>query len=102
MAGGLSTTGPALAVAAAAGGLAAVAGLCAPARVRVPLAGILAALAGAAGVACGGAAPPGHPFHVHLPGPLPPAGAYLSRGPLSGAFIVVSGAVVTVASVSPV
>src|SRR5260370_299478 len=99
MGGGRGTTGPALAVAAAAGGLAAVAGRCAPARVRVPLAGILAALAGAAGVACGGAALAGHSFDVHLPGLLPLAGVYLSVDPLSGAFIVVTGAVVTVASV---
>ncbi|HVT69277.1 MAG TPA: proton-conducting transporter membrane subunit [Trebonia sp.] len=89
----------ALAAAAGLAGAAAVTALCAPVRVRVPLAGALSALLGVAGAVAGGAALAGQTFTARMPDLLPLAGIHLGVDALSGVFLAVAGLVVVAASV---
>ena len=83
-------------LAAAAG---AASGAFAPARIRPLLAGLLTALSGAGGITAGVAALSGQSWSMRLPGLLPLGSAELSVDPLSGAFLVIIGAVAVAAGV---
>lgn len=75
----------------------AVSGGCAPARIRPLLVGLLTALSGAGGITAGAAALSGQSWSIRLPGLLPLGSAELSVDPLSGAFLVIIGAVAVAA-----
>ncbi|WP_349262009.1 proton-conducting transporter membrane subunit, partial [Actinocrinis sp.] len=95
----MNLAGTALAAAAGLSGGAVVVALGTPARVRVPLAGLLSALLGVAAMVAGGAALSGRTFAVRLPNLLPLAGVSLDVDALSGVFLAVTGAVVLAASI---
>lgn len=95
----VNLAGTALAAATGLSGGAVVVALGTPARVRVPLAGLLSALLGVAAMVAGGAALSGRTFAVRLPNLLPLAGVSLDVDALSGVFLAVTGAVVLAASI---
>ncbi|GAA0981395.1 oxidoreductase [Acrocarpospora macrocephala] len=79
--------------------LSALAGLATPTRLRLPLAGLGTAGAGALGTAAGLAALLGESWSAWLPELLPLAGVRLAIDPLAGLFLAVTGVVALCAAI---
>lgn len=86
----------ALAVASALAGLGTVLALAVPQRWRAGTAGGATATVGIAAIVAGLAAVSGTPMHAHLPWLLPLSGVRLALDPLSGWFVLATGAVAAV------